>query len=403
VSDGRIEQHQQFRAGRTPGTPDQERHSTKVRREICRPVVKGPDGSLRGAAVTRDEALRAFNAKKLAAMDRVRRDPRLTGATRAVGGELLSRLDARTGEVLPTDETYLKDKLGLGLRTVKRAIAALLDTGYFEVRKAGRSNRYRPVLDPEKQVPKWPLSETPQVPKWPLSEADRGQNGPEQVPKSAENRGQNGPPITLEKTLSLPLQGGEAASAPEGAGGPPPKQDLERLRARLKQRLGEEVFASWFGEKLTGASLAPDAVTLILPNQFHANHVKTHFETAVLECVRADHPEILRLVAIAAKPASPARPEHPDARWLVDEGVPLVGEAMGYAPDKAAAAIWGWLKRCGDDPSGLRRIIADAAARQLAGAQFRDVLQAGTRELRFKDQTKLPLNPVAVKLERKAS
>ena len=211
------------------------------------------------------------------------------------------------------------------------------------------------------------------------------------------------PSIPL-KNLFPSLSGkpaGEAASAPDGAGGSP-RQNLDRLSARLQQRLGNAVFEAWFGAKLTGASFAPDAVSLSFPTRFHADHVRTHFETAILECARAEHPGLQRIVIAIARPA-PARPENPDARWLLDEGAPLVGDAMGYAPDKAATAVWDWLKRCGNDPAGLRRIIADAAARGLAGDQFRDVLQARTKDLLFADQKKLPLNPVAVNIERKAS
>jgi hypothetical protein len=354
--------------------------------------------------MTREEREKKFNYDRLALSDRIRRDDRLTGSFRIVGAELASRLSFSSG-VAEADQLFLEKELGLSLRTVKMAVKALQLTGYFEVVRPGRrsSNRYRPIFDAP-EVQNLHLPESREVQNLPLPEAGRGKKGSPEVQKTTAGRGKICPTSTFFKDFFPSLSGsaaGAAASAPDGAGGSP-RQNLDRLSARLQQRLGDGVFAAWFGAKLTGAHFAPDAVTLSFPTEFHANHVRTHFEAAILECGRADLPDLQR-VAIAVARAAPARPENPDARWLLDEGAPLVGDAMGFAPDKAAAAVWEWLKRCGDDPAGLRRIIADAAARGLTGDQFRDVLQLRTKELLFADQKKLPFKPTAVNTERKAS
>lgn len=354
--------------------------------------------------MTRDDQKKDFDRQRLALSDRIRRDDRLTGSFRTVGAELASRLSLSSG-FADADQDYLAKKLGLSERTVKMAVKALQLTGHFEVVRPGKrsSNRYRPIFEP-REVQNLPVPEIPQVQNLPVPKVERGKK------RSRDGQILHSPQVQ-NLPLSIPLKNlfpslseapaGAAASAPDGAGGAP-RQNLDRLSARLQQRLGEKVFAAWFGAKLTGADFAPAAVTLSFATAFLADHVRSHFETAVLECVRADHPGLQRLI-IAVGKAAPARPQNPDARWLLDEGVPLVGEALGYAPQKAGEAIAAWMKRCGNDAAGLRRIIADAAARGLTGEQFRDVLQAGTKELLFADQKKLPLRPVAVNTERKAS
>jgi hypothetical protein len=354
--------------------------------------------------MTRDEQIKDFNRKRLALSDRIRRDDLLSPSAAWVGAELAARLSFSSG-FADADQDFLGETLGLSLRSVKMAVKALQLAGHFEVVRPGKrsSNRYRPIFEP-RQVQNLPLPETPQVQNLHLPEAGRGKKRSREGQNLHSPQVQNLPLSTSLQNLFPSLSeapAGEAASAPDGAG-VSPRQNLDRLNARLRQRLGEKVFASWFGPKLTGADFAPDAVTLNFSTTFHANHVRTHFEATILECARADRPDLQR-VAIAVAGAAPARPENPDARWLVDEGVPMVSDAMGWAPQKANEAVFEWLKRCGNDPAGLRRIITNAAARQLTGGQFRDVLQAGTKDLLFADQRKLPLNPVAVNIERKAS
>jgi hypothetical protein len=355
--------------------------------------------------MTREEQKKNFDRERLALSDRIRHDDLLSPSAFKVGAELCSRLSFSSG-FADCDQDYLVKRLSLSERTVKMAVKALQLAGHFEVVRPGRrsSNRYRPIFKP-REVQNLHLPETPEVQNLHLPEVERGKKRSPQVQNLPVSQVQNLPlSIPLKKdsfpSLSGPA-GGEAASAPDGAGGSP-RQNLDRLNARLKQRLGEKVFAGWFGPKLAGAEFAPAAVTLFFPTAFHANHVKTQYEAAILEGLRADHPDVDR-VTIAVAKAAPARPENPDARWLLEQGVPLVGEAMGYAPHKAGEAIAALMKRCGNDAAGLRRIIADAAARGLSGDQFRDVLQAGTKELLFADQKKLPLPMMTVKPERKAS
>jgi hypothetical protein len=103
-----------------------------------------------------------FDAKRLALIDRLRRDGGKVGkspSARLVGTEILACVNYVTGDAWPGGP-YLARKLGLCLCTVRRAIADLIvneDTpqNYLHVTRTGRSNRYRPnfaLLD-EKLLP----------------------------------------------------------------------------------------------------------------------------------------------------------------------------------------------------------------------------------------------------------
>ena len=90
-----------------------------------------------------------FSRKRLALIDRLRRDHEKTVSTRIVGTEIIACTNYVTGDAWPSG-AYLAKKLGLGIRTVKRAIKKLgydekyAPDNYFHISRSGRSNRYRP-------------------------------------------------------------------------------------------------------------------------------------------------------------------------------------------------------------------------------------------------------------------
>jgi hypothetical protein len=91
--------------------------------------------------MTKDEFKRARNAL----LDGMRADVRLTPAARLIGWEILMLLNYDTGDAWPSHE-YLQDKLGIGLRTVKRAVAEFGEFDIFTVELRGRKNFYRPSI-----------------------------------------------------------------------------------------------------------------------------------------------------------------------------------------------------------------------------------------------------------------
>lgn len=332
--------------------------------------------------MTREEAFKDFNRRRLAAQDAMRCDENLSSSDSKVGAELFSRVVFETGEIKPISEERLAEKLNLGARTVKRAIANLKKSGWIEISKVGRSNCYRPNFDcasRKKQGPDWPLSESQQGPDWPLSEPDRGQKVHEQGPKSAENRGQNGPLFPIKNPISVPAAGrtGAGGATPDGAAGP--SFDLGPPGAKLRKQLGDEVFRSWFG-KVALVSIVDGLLTLAAPTKYVASYIQAQFEQAVLDCWRSDGIERVDIVVGATRaPPAAARPEHPDARWLCDIGIELVAEQLGETRDRAAEEMTVWLRLCHDNPAVLKEILVGAARRDLHGYRFRGWVRQSAR------------------------
>jgi hypothetical protein len=373
-----------------------------------------------------NEALKLFNARRLATVDRIRRDGRLTPSTRMIGAEIFSLLEFRTGDAWPS-VVYLAEKLCLTDRTIKRATAALKVAGYIEVDKRGRNNRYRPVFDTAEtagqQGTNCPLSETQQGTECPLFEPDRGQKQPEQGTKTTGNRGQKRPPTSLETSLGLPARAAAGCvGAPDGAPAPASDQ-LGGFAARLRQRLSADSFAAWLG-KAAFIGEEGDRLTLAAPSRFIADHLKNFYGGTILDVWQSERPHIVRLEVIVAKalaapPAGPAAPaagvasladrrgEVPaEARWLVEHGIQLVADHMRVSSHIADRTITEWLRRCGRDAEGLKQILIDAAAHKLFGDDFSNVVKQRTRTLLHADQSNLPLAPVALKnpaLKRSAS
>jgi hypothetical protein len=354
------------------------------------------------------EALLDFNRKKLATIDRIRRDGRLSSSTRMIGAEIFSLVEFRTGDAWPS-VMYLAERLCLADRTIKRATAALKAAGYIAVDKRGRSNRYRPVFEPVQQGTNCPLSDGQQGTDCPPSDAKGGQKRPEQGTKTTANRGQKGPPTSLEITLGLPAPAPAArAGVPDGAGASGHPDRLGGFASVLEAKIGPAHFKSWLG-KAALISAEGDTLTLAAPTQFAADHIRNFFGGSILECWQTRRPEILRLEVIVAKGlAEPPQSAvasigarrnevSADARWLVEAGIGLVAEQLRVTRQVADKTVVDWLKRCGNDAAGLRKIISDAVEQQLIGDNFSNVVKQRTKALLFADQTTLPLTPVALR------
>ena len=348
----------------------------------------------------RGEAEKAFNTQKLALADRIRHDGRLSGSLRMVGAEICSLTNFKTGYAW-APEKYLAEKLGLAHRTIKMAIAALKAAGYIEVRKVGRNNRYVPIFAAVEKGQNLPLSKTEQGQNTPLSDADRGKIRPEQGQKTTADRGKKVPPISLGTSLGIssPAEAGAVGAAPDGAAGP--SFDLGLPGVALMERLGGDVFRSWLG-KVAVVSIGPDELVLQAPSQFVASYIANNFEGPVLAAWRVQQPGLSKLsLVVAPTPISRKKPENPDARWLVDVGIGIVIDRLHEPRAAAERTILAWLKRCGNDAAGLRRIIAETAALDVVETedQFRNIVKQRTKALLFAGQQPMQfmLGPQAVK------
>jgi biotin operon repressor len=76
-------------------------------------------------------------------------DNRLSPATRIVGWFIADHVNAKRAYAWPSQQ-FIRKKLGLSVRHVRRAISDLVKCGYFEVDKNGRNHEYR-IATPAKK------------------------------------------------------------------------------------------------------------------------------------------------------------------------------------------------------------------------------------------------------------
>jgi hypothetical protein len=145
-----------------------------------------------------------FDRARFRAMDDLRRNGRLTPATRLVGLEIFACVNKASGCAFPAEET-IAERLGIASRTVRTAVGQLGEAGYFKVMRRGRSNVYfPPFLDrtPEKisGIASTPLADSEDHRKetTPTPEKTDSDTGKKHPPNSVYN-----PIRTLRREASL--------------------------------------------------------------------------------------------------------------------------------------------------------------------------------------------------------
>lgn len=221
---------------------------------------------------------------------------------------------------------------GLCPRTVRNAIGELETLGYILVRRRelgtradgrrvcggkGIANTYLPALDKSqvaatsagtKLAERAKLAWTERTAKRRPKEAPGchlGDNQRRQNPAAKEAPG-------CLPTLNLPTEGNPTALSAGPCQGP--------ASERLKRRLGDAVFASWFGRVRVG-EIAGDTFTLVAPTRFIRDHIATHLIDDVLFAWQAERPEIRRVVVVTAQgSARSAAPSASDGGSLPNVG-----------------------------------------------------------------------------------
>src|SRR5690606_38997720 len=104
-----------------------------------------------------------------------------------------------------------------------------------------------------------------------------------------------------------------------------------RIRARLKAAVGEDVFTSWFA-RLELEELVEDTVHLSQPTRFLCSWVQSNYADQILEAFRHDVPEVARL-QVTLRVNGQARP-----RLAPAVEAPAAPEAAAAQPASAAPA-----------------------------------------------------------------
>ena len=82
---------------------------------------------------------------------------------------------------------------------------------------------------------------------------------------------------------------------------------FERVKAKLKARLGPEVYSSWFGRMLL-AEVSRTLIRVSVPTAFLRAWINGHYADLITELWREEQPSVLRVEIIVRSSARPARP-----------------------------------------------------------------------------------------------
>jgi hypothetical protein len=172
---------------------------------------------------------RDFARAQLQAMDDLRRDGKLSLATRMVGLEIFSFVNRRSGCAFPSEVTIGR-RLKVDERTVRRAIRELTAADYIKVTRRGRNNVYFPTLTERKPqhmsgIKQDNMSGIDTPPTTPdIHDTDTGH--------SCRNTGHQCPPNSFNNPLRT-LRGSLATALPTGA--------LRESQAREQQKTENEI------------------------------------------------------------------------------------------------------------------------------------------------------------------
>lgn len=207
-----------------------------------------------------------------------------------------------TGDTFIGQETLAR-MMGVSKRTVWTAIKGLEDRGYLIVKRRelgirrdgrrvcggrGVANTYSPAIE------RSPVT-----------------NGAKKLAKRCddfhEKRSQfDAPKVAADNdpTLSSPTGKNPArarAACAAGVLGPPGE--------RLRQRLGDKVFWSWFG-RVHLVGVTDKSVHMAAPTRFIASHITNNFEHDIVSCWQREHPSIRYVkVTVATDQSAEPRPD----------------------------------------------------------------------------------------------
>ncbi|MFZ1680787.1 MAG: DnaA N-terminal domain-containing protein, partial [Rhizobiaceae bacterium] len=79
---------------------------------------------------------------------------------------------------------------------------------------------------------------------------------------------------------------------------------FERVKAKLKARLGPEVYSSWFGRMLLSEA-SRTLIRLSVPTAFLRAWINSHYAELISELWREEQPAVLRVELIVRSTARP--------------------------------------------------------------------------------------------------
>lgn len=171
---------------------------------------------------------------------------------------------------------------------------------------------------------------------------------------------------------------------------------FDRLTVKLKARVGNEIYSSWFG-RLKLDEYSKSVVRLSVPTAFLRSWINNHYADLLTELLQEENPQILRVEVVVrgvsrvarAAPAAAAteRVETKTAPTLREKVMFPVGqlgnEKRGSAVVAESASATGSVLGSPLDPRYTFDSFIDGASNRVALAAARTIAEAGSSALRF--------------------
>jgi chromosomal replication initiator protein len=169
---------------------------------------------------------------------------------------------------------------------------------------------------------------------------------------------------------------------------------FERLTAKLKARVGSEIYSSWFG-RLKLDDLSKSVVRLSVPTAFLRSWINNHYSELLTELWQEEHPQILKVevvvrgVSRVVRTAAPAETnEAIDAKspsTMREKVVFPVGQPSAEKRGSAVVAESASGSVLGSplDPRYTFDSFIDGASNRVALAAARTIAEAGSSAVRF--------------------
>lgn len=172
---------------------------------------------------------------------------------------------------------------------------------------------------------------------------------------------------------------------------------FERLTAKLKARVGSEIYSSWFG-RLKLDDLSKSVVRLSVPTAFLRSWINNHYSELLTELWQEENPQILKVEVVVRGMSRVVRSAAPAETSDVSEtkspavtlrekmafpvGQPSV-EKRGSAVVAETVAASGSVLGSPLDPRYTFDSFIDGASNRVALAAARTIAEAGTSAVRF--------------------
>ncbi|MBC2884077.1 chromosomal replication initiator protein DnaA [Ochrobactrum sp. CM-21-5] len=171
---------------------------------------------------------------------------------------------------------------------------------------------------------------------------------------------------------------------------------FERLTAKLKARVGSEIYSSWFG-RLKLDDISKSIVRLSVPTAFLRSWINNHYSELLTELWQEENPQILKVEVVVrgvsrvvrsstpveVSDAAETKPKIAPREKMVFPVGQSIGEKRGSAVVAETAAASGSVLGSPLDPRYTFDTFVDGASNRVALAAARTIAEASSSAVRF--------------------